>query len=160
MSSQLASSQVVTKLLSSCFFLIPHFSSILPNLSLDVYTKKRTLKKLYCTGEKCYVVLCPPLRTAPPTGEAAKLTDDVKQITSYNTWIELWCRKHFLPIALVRWRAASHNSEEEKTRVSLWRSLAARAQTKLEISCYKSSRIRVLLLTSKSFCRRQIRSGE
>jgi hypothetical protein len=141
-------------------FLFRIFQAFCTTYLLMCTPKKRTLKKLYCTGEKCYVVLCPPLRTAPPTGKAAKLTDDVKQITSYNTWIEFWCRKHFLSIALVRWRAASHNSEEEKTRVSLWRSLAARAQTKLEISCYKSSRIRVLLLTSKSFCRRQIRSGE
>jgi hypothetical protein len=39
--------------------------------------KKRTIKKLYCIEKKCYVLLCPPLRTASPTGEAAKLTDDV-----------------------------------------------------------------------------------
>jgi hypothetical protein len=42
-----------------------------------VTPKKRTIKKLYCIEKKCYVLLCPPLRTEPPTGEAAKLTDDV-----------------------------------------------------------------------------------
>jgi hypothetical protein len=53
---------------------------------LPRYTpKKRTIKKLCCIGEKHYVLLCPPLQTAPPTGEAAKLTDDVKQITSYKS---------------------------------------------------------------------------
>jgi hypothetical protein len=35
-------------------------------------------------GKKCYVLLCPPLQTAPPTGEAAKLASDVAQITSYK----------------------------------------------------------------------------
>jgi hypothetical protein len=65
------------------FFHIPHFSSILNNLSAQVYTQKRTIKKLYCIGKKCYVLLCPPLQTAPPTGEAAKLASDVAQITSY-----------------------------------------------------------------------------
>jgi hypothetical protein len=34
--------------------------------------------------EKNNVLLCPPLRTAPSIGEAAKLTDDVTEITSYT----------------------------------------------------------------------------
>jgi hypothetical protein len=45
------------------FFHIPHFSSILNNL--------------------CYFLPCPSLRTAPSTGEAAKLTNGVTEITSY-----------------------------------------------------------------------------
>jgi hypothetical protein len=32
-------------------------------------------------------MLSPPLRTAPPIGEAAKLTDDVTKITSYSAAI-------------------------------------------------------------------------
>jgi hypothetical protein len=37
---------------------------------------------VYCIRKTCYVLLCPPLLTAPPTGEAAKLTDDV----AYAVW--------------------------------------------------------------------------
>jgi hypothetical protein len=32
-------------------------------------------------------MFCPPLQTAPPTGEAAKLASDVAQITSYMVLI-------------------------------------------------------------------------
>jgi hypothetical protein len=53
--------------------LFKHLKKIIPK-----YTpKKRTIKKLYCIRKTSYELLCPPLRTAPPTGEAAKLTDDV-----------------------------------------------------------------------------------
>jgi hypothetical protein len=63
----------------SFIFLIWHFSSILSNLT----PKKRTIKTLYCVGKEFYSLLCPLLRTAPPTGEAAKLINDVTEITSY-----------------------------------------------------------------------------
>jgi hypothetical protein len=46
------------------------------------------------------------LRTAPPTGEAAKLTDDVTYITSYSrAWkkytynLEMFCDPFILPLA-------------------------------------------------------------
>jgi hypothetical protein len=47
-------------------------------------------------GKKCYVLLCPPLQTAPPTGEAAKLASDVAQITSYRwgKWTEITAIQH------------------------------------------------------------------
>jgi hypothetical protein len=76
--------QLVSELFSSCFFNIPHFLSITNNLFPEDTPEKRTIKKLYCIGEKCSVLLCPPLRIAPPTGEVAKLNDDVTQITSYT----------------------------------------------------------------------------
>jgi hypothetical protein len=78
-----------TKKSKHFFFHIPYFSSILNNLYSQIYTKKRIIKKLYCIRKKGDVLLCPPLRKAPPTGEAAKLTDDVTNI-DYELYYVEW----------------------------------------------------------------------
>jgi hypothetical protein len=74
----------VTYKSKNCFLsysaLFKHFEQV---ICPGIQQKKRTIKKLYCIGKKCYVLLCRPLQTAPPTGEAAKLASDVAQITSY-----------------------------------------------------------------------------
>ena len=68
-----------TKLFSYVFLTFEAFKTIY----LPRYTpKNRTIKKFYFIGKNCYVVLCPALQTVTPTGEAAKLTDDVTQISS------------------------------------------------------------------------------
>jgi hypothetical protein len=48
-----------------------------PTKNAQKTPKKRTIKKFYCIRKKVNVLLWLPLQTAPPTGEAAKLTDDV-----------------------------------------------------------------------------------
>jgi hypothetical protein len=88
--------------------------------------EKRATKKLFCIGIKCYLLLWPPLRTAPPTGEAAKLIYDVTQIASYSQWflmhVEFSLELHTPAICFqIAQEIAFVFFQKETLFVSLWR---------------------------------------